>query len=62
MKRLLNYIAESRVELTKVTWPTRQQATRLTLAVVVFSLALAVFIGALDKAFNEILQRFILKG
>lgn len=62
MKRLINYIQESRVELTKVTWPTRKQATRLTLAVVVFSLGMAVFIGAMDKGLNEVLQRFILKG
>jgi preprotein translocase subunit SecE len=62
VKRLFNYIAESRIELTKVTWPSRKQATRLTIAVVVFSLAMAAFIGALDRGLNEVLQRFILKG
>ena len=61
MRPLFNYIAESRAELTKVTWPKRAQAIRLTLVVVAFSLAIASIIGGLDFIFSQSLQKIILK-
>lgn len=62
MKRFFDYIKESRAEFTKVSWPNRQQATRLTLAVVAFSLVFAAIIGSLDYLFAQVLQKVILKG
>jgi len=62
MKPLINYIAESRAELAKVTWPTRRQAMRLVVALVIFSLVVGAFIGGLDYIFSTILQKLILKG
>lgn len=62
MKRLFAYIQESRVELTKVSWPNRRQAVRLTLAVIVFSLVFSAIVGGLDYLFGLILQKVILKG
>lgn len=61
MNWLLSYVREARIELTKVTWPTRKQAVRLSIAVVVFSVAFAAFIGALDYLFAFVLQKLILK-
>ncbi|HSX15080.1 MAG TPA: preprotein translocase subunit SecE [Candidatus Saccharimonadales bacterium] len=62
MNRLMTYLRESRAELAKVDWPNRQQAMRLTAVVVVFSLLVASFIGAVDYIFTTILQKVILKG
>ncbi len=62
MKRLLNYLSQSRIELSKVDWPSRRAGIRLTLNVVVFSIVLAIFIGILDYAFTFLLQKIILKG
>ncbi|HSH31327.1 MAG TPA: preprotein translocase subunit SecE [Candidatus Saccharimonadales bacterium] len=58
---MFNYIAESRVELSKVTWPKRAQAIRLSLIVVAFSIAVALVIGGLDWLFTQALQKLILK-
>ena len=38
-------------ELSKVTWPTKKEATRLTAAVIMISLGVGVFIGGLDIVF-----------
>ena len=46
--RLAKYIYGSYVEMTKVTWPTRRETVRLTIAVILISLAVAAFLGALD--------------
>lgn len=48
LNKLVNYLKESKTELKKVTWPTRQQTTTHTLLVIGISLGVAVFFGLLD--------------
>jgi len=45
---LISYIKESKEELKKVTWPSRQQVIRDTLVVIGISAVIAVFFGAID--------------
>jgi len=52
MNKLINYIKESISEMKKVTWPTKKETYSYTLMVVGISLAVAVFLGALDFIFN----------
>ena len=49
---LIDYLQDSVQELKKVTWPTRNQAVRLTLLVLGFCFAAAVVIGAVDMVFS----------
>ena len=51
--KTVSYFKESREELKKVVWPTRQQVIEMTLAVVV----LVVFVGALLGVFDYILTK-----
>lgn len=60
MKRLLDYIKETKGEFAHVTWPSRRQATIFTLVVVVLSLLTAFFLGFFDYIFSLILQKFVL--
>jgi preprotein translocase subunit SecE len=46
--------SEAQVELRKVTWPTREEALRLTLIVLGFTLAAMIFLGALDILFQRL--------
>lgn len=62
MKPLLNYLVAARAELAKVTWPSRRQTAKLTMLVIVFSLAFAVMLGALDFGFQSIIEKLIIKG
>lgn len=62
INKLNNYITASIAEFGKVIWPTRKQGIRLTLTVVVFSLAFASLLGVLDTSFQTLLKTFILKG
>ena len=50
---VINYFQESIAELGKVTWPTRNQAVKMTAIVLGFCLVASIVIGALDLAFNE---------
>jgi len=62
LKPLFEYFAASRVELTKVSWPNRRATVRLTILVIIFSLAFAAFMGALDLLFTTLVQKVIVKG
>lgn len=49
---LTRYFKESIQELGKVTWPTKNQAIKLTAIVLVFLLVSAVILSLFDYAFN----------
>jgi preprotein translocase subunit SecE len=50
------YLRESRIELRKVTWPTREQVTNLTIVVVVVCVVIALFLGGIDVLFTDIIK------
>jgi len=56
---IVRYLKETRAELRKVSWPTRQQATNLTLIVLAVTVAMAIFLGAVDLIFAEIIRWLI---
>ena len=51
---IVRYLKETRAELRKVTWPTRQEARTLTTIIVIVTVAMAIFLGALDYIFQII--------
>jgi preprotein translocase subunit SecE len=59
MSSVTTFLREVRVELAKVSWPTRGQLLRYTLVVVGVSLALAIYLGLLDALFSLALRRIV---
>lgn len=53
------YLRETRGELRKVTWPTREEAWRLTLIVLGVTFAFAVFLWAMDSLFSNMIHLII---
>ena len=56
---LITYLKESREELQKVTWPSRQAILRDTIAVLAISVGTALFLGLLDLAFSSGFQKLL---
>jgi len=56
---VIRYLRETRIELKKVTWPTREEAIHLTYIVLGVTLAFAIFLGFLDWVFSQIFQFFL---
>ncbi|MBX4191548.1 MAG: preprotein translocase subunit SecE [Candidatus Doudnabacteria bacterium] len=52
----IQFIKEARSELTKVVWPSRKEIIRITLAVVILSVAVAVFLGAVDFGLSKLIN------
>jgi preprotein translocase subunit SecE len=56
------FLQESRQELRRVNWPTRQETIRYTLFVIILSVGLAIFLGILDYIFVRIvLEKLVIK-
>ena len=53
------YLKEVRLELTKVTWPKREEVIRLTLVVFIFSVVVGLYLGGLDLTFTKLLETFV---
>ncbi|TDI89805.1 MAG: preprotein translocase subunit SecE [Chloroflexi bacterium] len=53
---VIRFFSEVFSELRKVTWPTRQVATRLTLLVIALSATIGVFLGLIDMLFARVLS------
>jgi preprotein translocase SecE subunit len=60
MQRFINYIKDTRGELTHVSWPTRGQAIAFTVLTIVVSIVTAFFLGFFDYLFSLIIQKFVL--
>ena len=55
-ERIKNYLAETRIELKKVTWPTKDELKEATRVVVVASILLTIFIGVIDQILSSIIK------
>lgn len=55
-KEKTNIFSGVQEELRHVEWPTRKEASELTITVVVISLIVAVFVGIIDFSLAKILE------
>jgi preprotein translocase subunit SecE len=60
MDAFISYLKNVRAEVRKVTWPTRRQATLLTVLVVAVSLLVAAYLGLFDFVLARLLVLFII--
>ena len=54
-----SFFREVKVEMKKVSWPTKKETIRNTMAVIGISFVVAVFLGGLDFIFTKVLNIFI---
>jgi preprotein translocase subunit SecE len=55
-ERFKNYLAETRVEMRKVTWPTKNELKDATRVVIIATIMLTIFIGAVDQILSRIVK------
>ncbi len=60
MQAMLTFLREAKVELMRVNWPTQKEVIRYTILVVVISLAVSAFLGALDFLFSFLVEQYLL--
>ena len=52
IKRIGNYLTEIRGELKKVTWPTKNDMIKTTIAVIVASVIFGIYLTSVDTIFR----------
>ena len=57
--RIRNYLAEVKGELKKVTWPTKADIQKTTIAVIVLSIIFGVYLQIVDFSFRLIVDEII---
>lgn len=61
MEGIINFLKDVKIELSKVSWPTREQTIQYTLVVLGLSLLIAVFLGIWDWILQFLLNNFVIK-
>jgi len=51
---IFRYARETRAELSKVSWPSRQEATNLTIVVLVTVVVSSLVLGSFDALFSQV--------
>jgi preprotein translocase subunit SecE len=59
MEKVLDYIRESRAELKKVTWPTKQQMWYSTLVVIVVTFMVSAYLGLVDLLLTGVFSKIV---
>ncbi len=57
--RLVRYVKDTRGEVAKVTWPTREEGIRLTWVVFVVTMISAIVLFGIDSLFGTIIGYII---
>jgi len=60
MNRVIQYLKDTRSELKYVSWPTRKQAAKFTVVVIIISLVTAAYLGFFDFIFGRLLEIFFI--
>ncbi len=55
-QRAIEFFREVKVELKKVTWPSRKQTTGTTIVVIIFVFIVAAFLGLFDFSLSKLVQ------
>ncbi|RUM49196.1 MAG: preprotein translocase subunit SecE [Hydrogenothermus sp.] len=56
MDKLFGFLLEVKEELKKVTWPSPQQVKIATVAVIIFTLVISIYLWVCDLAFSKIID------
>ncbi|OHA17605.1 MAG: preprotein translocase subunit SecE [Candidatus Taylorbacteria bacterium RIFCSPLOWO2_02_FULL_43_11] len=58
--KIIDYINETKVEMSHVSWPSRRQAITFTVLVIAFSFGVAAYLGLFDYIFSLAVQKLII--
>ncbi len=59
MDKITDFFKGAISELKKVVWPTRNEALKITVIVIIFSAIVAIILGSLDYIFTQSLRFLI---
>ncbi|OGE71750.1 preprotein translocase subunit SecE [Candidatus Daviesbacteria bacterium RIFOXYD1_FULL_41_10] len=61
MNKAFDFLSEVKVELSRVVWPTPKQTFRLTVIVILVTVAVGFFLGGIDFLLTKLLEIILKK-
>jgi preprotein translocase subunit SecE len=58
-EKVIKFLSETRAELRKVTWPTRDELIESTKIVIIATVVVTIFIGIIDQILTLIVRRLL---
>lgn len=58
-EKLVKFFKETKAEMRKVTWPTRDELVGSTKIVIIATLVVTIFIGLIDQILTLIIRRLL---
>lgn len=62
MGKIIDFLREVKAELVKVIWPSKKETAKYTVTVILFSLAVAFILGAVDYGLLKIFETILSRG
>jgi preprotein translocase subunit SecE len=59
IEKIKRFFSETRVEMRKVTWPTRDELKESTKIVIVATFVVTIFIGIIDQILSLLVKRLL---
>ena len=59
LKKIKGFINDVKVEMSKVSWPTREELSNSTMIVTVVSILFTIFIFLVDSILSKLMEFFI---
>jgi preprotein translocase subunit SecE len=59
LEKIKHFFSETRVEMRKVTWPTRDELKESTKIVIVATFVVTLFIGIIDQILTLLVRRLL---
>ena len=59
MSRLSSFVKDCQGEFAHINWPSRQETIRMTVVVILLSVGIAAFLGAVDFGFLYALNSYL---
>ena len=56
LRQFKDFFEESKAEIKKVVWPTRKETIATSIAVVIFTVVVAVFLGLVDLGLSKLVS------
>jgi preprotein translocase subunit SecE len=55
-KKLSNYLSDVKIEMSKVSWPTKNELMESTVIIIILSFILAIFVFGVDQGLSNIMK------
>ena len=59
LRQLMEFFEESKVEIKKVVWPTQKETVTTCVAVLIFTVVMALFLGLVDVGLSKVVEAIL---